>query len=158
MGFRPDAFVLQIKVNEKERERMKVLKRWLPLVMLALAMLAGCGAKDEQPKEAIKQQVNADNYTADLLISPGIVGPNTYEITIMDDKQQKVETGSAKLVFSMKGMDDHGKSEQQLTPRDGKWQADGPHLMMDGTWDVKLVWTDEKQSVHTFTYSVSVQN
>ncbi|MET3291671.1 UNVERIFIED_CONTAM: nitrogen fixation protein FixH [Brevibacillus sp. OAP136] len=137
---------------------MRSWRRLLPLFALVLAMLAGCGAKDETQKEPIKQQASADQYTADLLITPGIVGPNTYEITITDDKQQKVETGSAKLTFAMQGMDDHGKSEQQLKAKDGKWTAEGPHLMMDGTWDVKLIWTDEKQNVHTFTYSVTVQN
>jgi hypothetical protein len=55
-------------------------------------------------------------------------------------------------------MGDHGKSEQQLKAQDGKWQAKGPHLMMDGSWEVRLVWTDENQSVHTFTYTLTVQN
>ncbi|MGE5701421.1 MAG: FixH family protein [Clostridia bacterium] len=128
------------------------------VLLLLLTMLAGCGGQDNTSKEPISLQATADHYTANLVIAPGIVGPNTYYVTITDDKQQAITTGSAKLRFEMEGME-HSKSEQQLkVSKDGKWQADGPHLMMEGDWQVELVWTDEQQNFHTFGYTVSVTN
>lgn len=136
------------------------MKKWIRtvLTLVILAVVGGCGTKEEAPKEPIQLQAKADTYTARLTISPGIVGPNTFEVIITDDNSQAMTTGSVTLNFSMGDME-HGKSKQPLTlGSEGKWVAEGPHIMMSGTWEIQAVWKDDKEEFHTFAFSVPVSD
>ncbi len=134
---------------------MKRMLSVYTLFLLAFVLLTGCGSNQSENKGPLSYQATNGTYEASLTIAPGNVGPNTYEAVIADEKKQAVTDGEVTLYFSMEGME-HGKSNQAMKQGEGgKWVADGPHLMMAGDWNVKLVWKDPQGEFHSFEYKVT---
>lgn len=115
-------------------------------LMFIWVLLTGCSNQEEQNI----LQATSGNYTATLEIHPGIVGPNTYSVTIVDEDGEKQTAGEATLYFDMNM--DHGKSDQPLELTEGIWRGEGPHLMMPGEWMLTLDWQDENGNSHKFEY------
>lgn len=125
-------------------------------IVLLLLLLAGCGSETAKQQGPITLQAESEGLISSLEVSPGIVGPNAFTVAIADKSKKAVASGQAALHFSMEGME-HGKSELSLTRNaEGKWQAEGPHLMMAGDWQIQLVWTDEAGKSHAFAYTLSL--
>ncbi|GAA4725120.1 FixH family protein [Brevibacillus fulvus] len=132
------------------------MKRWLVILGLSIAVLAGCGQGNANQPQVIEQQAEQQGKKAELIVNPGIVGPNTFQVQITDEQGQRVTTGKSTLHFSMAGMD-HGKSELPLAvDTDGHWTAEGPNLMMDGDWTIELVWEDGSGNQTSFAYELTI--
>ncbi|WP_176560356.1 FixH family protein [Brevibacillus dissolubilis] len=133
--------------------------RWLLLcASVVMLMLAGCTQTEEgQEKTPPRFEAKSGDTQGVLTISPGIVGINTYSAVVTDKSNQKLTTGKAILHFAMPNMD-HGKSDLELTPQpDGTWTGEGPHLMMEGDWQITLEWQDEQGNSQTYTYTYNLK-
>jgi nitrogen fixation protein FixH len=130
------------------------MRRALFALFLGMVLLvSGCGNDQTEGRQLTAK---SGGYTAILTIAPGTVGPNTYTVSIYDQKQQEVASGAATLHFGMRGME-HGTSELALMSQpDGTWTGNGPHLMMEGTWQLQLVWEDEQGTRTSFDYEITL--
>ncbi|NGQ95991.1 hypothetical protein G3578_12570 [Brevibacillus sp. SYP-B805] len=131
------------------------MKRGVWVLFFCLLLLAaGCGKTESQGP--ISLIGTSDGYSAALAIAPGSVGPNTFTVTLKDQQHQTVTGGRATLYFAMAGME-HGKSELALASQpDGTWKGEGPHLMMGGKWQLRLVWADEQGKSRSFAYEIDL--
>jgi len=125
-------------------------------ICFVLALVSGCGtnARENGP---VTLEAQGQAAKAAIVISPGIVGPNEYKVTIADENNQLQKVDSAKLHFSMPGME-HGKSVEELTRNpDGTWSGEGPHIMMSGEWQLKLEWKDSSGKTKALEYEWNIE-
>lgn len=126
------------------------MKRLWTLGILLVLLLAGCGGGEPEP---LHLTAPSGPYEATLDIVPAVVGANQYQVKVVDEAGRVIAGQAAVLHFSMPGMT-HGKSEEVLKPgQDGIWQGDGPHLMMDGSWQVELEWRDDEGTTRRFAFT-----
>ena len=123
-------------------------------VLLATGVLTGLPPK---PNEAPAGQgarplvVTGSDFatttTSRLEISPGTVGPNTFEVEITDyDTHQPVDARRVSLQFELPDQPEVG-STLELEPKDGAWQAQGTALAQTGTWTVTVLVEKQGSSV-----------
>jgi copper transport protein len=123
-------------------------------VLLATGVLTGLPPK---PNEAPAGQgarplvVTGSDFatttTARLEISPGTVGPNTFEVEITDyDTHQPVDARRVSLQFELPDQPEVG-STLELEPKDGGWQVQGTALAQAGTWTVTVLVEKQGSSV-----------
>lgn len=121
---------------------------------MVFAFATGCAPEHQAQPEPIRLEQVASAYKATLSIDPGIVGPNRFAAAVTDQNGQAVTGKGARLHFSMPGHE-HGDNDLNLVWEDGVWAAEGPHIMMGGTWHVNLDWTDNAGQVQTFSFQVT---
>ncbi len=131
---------------------------WLTAILAVCLLIVGCVSEEPDSNEPLSFSVKEGDYQTKLVVSSDKVGPNTFTWSITDGKNQPITTGDADLHFSMVGTMDHGKSELALqNQQNGTWTGEGPNLMMEGIWLLRLVWTDEQGKSHPFEYTVSAK-
>ena len=136
---------------------IRILKMGVLLAILLVGVV-GCGANETTATGSVKLQSIQEQYKADFEVTPAVPGVNTYKVTITDGKNQISSGKEAVLKFEMPNMK-HGKSEKVLTlKKDGTWEAEGPHIMMPGSWQATLHWTDNEEQAHVFTYNFEIEN
>lgn len=138
------------------------MKRYLIAVLIViLTLVAGCGKEEPKRPGPVTLTASNDGYQSTIKIDPAVVGPNTFTVTILDGHNKAIVNGQATLHFSMSshehGETDHGKSVLELASRpEGNWFGEGPHLMMNGTWQISLVWKDSDGKGHSFDYTLTL--
>jgi copper transport protein len=82
----------------------------------------------------------ATTTTVRLSISPGTVGPNTFVAEVTDfDTGEPVEARSVILTFSLPDRPEVRSRLDLERAGNGRWQADGTSLSLDGIWDVDVL-------------------
>lgn len=133
------------------------MKKLVTVMSLLTLLMSGCGQETSQSSNPNHLQATSEGYTATVEMTPGKVGPNDYTVTITDSSNQLSKDGQAILHFSMTGME-HGKSKEELQlDTDGKWHSKGPHIMMEGTWNIQLEWDQPSKKKLFFDFSTTIE-
>jgi copper transport protein len=83
----------------------------------------------------------ATTVKATLVVTPGTVGPNRFDVTVNDyDTGKPVAATAVRLQFRLPGRPEIGSPQLDLDRApSGTWTGQGTVLSMDGTWDVTVL-------------------
>jgi copper transport protein len=91
----------------------------------------------------------ATTTRVELVVTPGIVGPNRFTATVTDyDTRQPVDARAVKLKFALSSRPDLGNTSLDLAPAgSGRWEASDATIAMPGVWQLTAVVNDANGGV-----------
>lgn len=97
-------------------------------------------SRDALPPPGITQTLPADDLTLTLHLTPGLPGPNRFELRVLDAQGQPVAGAEAvELRFAMLDMDMGLATLALADAGGGRYRGQGSALAMAGTWQVTAV-------------------
>jgi hypothetical protein len=102
------------------------------------ATLAAAAKRQKPPSLTVTGSDYATSVRLQLVVSPGSVGPNRFDATVVDyDSRRPVAAQSVTLQLQLKDRTDIGPATVELTRQpDSHWRATSSSLSIDGRWTV----------------------
>jgi copper transport protein len=102
------------------------------------ATLAAAAKRQKPPSLTVTGSDYATSVRVQLVVSPGSVGPNRFDATVVDyDSRRPVPAQSVTLQLKLKDRTDVAPATVELTRQpDSHWRASSSSLSIDGRWTV----------------------